>query len=174
MIDGAHLSVTDVTADDREELCRFWSRHRAQLAPHLMLPESEAGWLQCLADFTTRWYVARLATEVVAVGVLSRISGWPWNSGEVGVGVDPSVRGRGVGRETLRAIFRAGFGDGLVRIEALVDTRNRPSMRMVAGADMVNEGVSRAVLEFDGVRVDAARWAIIAGRDPLRGPSHDV
>lgn len=54
-----------------------------------------------------------------------------------------------------------GFRDGLMRIEALVDPHNLPSMRMVAGAGMVNEGVSKAVLEFDGVHVNAARWAIV-------------
>lgn len=156
------LSVVRVTADDFGELCRFWSRHRARLAPHLLLPDSENGWSRCLDDSTARWYVGRLEAEVVSVGVLARISEWPWCSGEVGVGVDPSVRDRGVGRNTLRAILAAGFRDGLARIEALVDPRNLPSMRMVAAAGMVNEGVSKAVLEFDGVRVDAARWAIVS------------
>jgi RimJ/RimL family protein N-acetyltransferase len=78
--------------------------------------------------------------------------------------VDPSARGRGVGRNTLRSIFASGFDDGLMRIEALVDPENLSSMRMVAAAGMSNEGISASVLELDGVRVDAARWAVVAGR----------
>lgn len=158
----ALLSVSGAVAGDGEELCRFWSRHCAVLSPHLLMPDSLRGWSQCLEDGTMRWFVSRLGADVVAVGVLARITGIPWRSGEVGVGVDPSVRGRGIGRTTLRAIFAMGFGDGLMRIEALVDPRNRPSMRMVEGAGMLNEGISRAVLEFEGTRVDAARWAILA------------
>ncbi len=163
MTESVGLLVRDVVMADVADLCLFWSRHKSELYPHLLLPESEAAWIQCLSDPTTRWYVAVIDIDVVAVGVLSRISGWPWCSGEVGVGVDPSLRGKGIGRATLRQIFDAGFSHGLFRIEALVDPDNVASMRMVAAADMVNEGISRSALDSAGVRIDVARWAVVAG-----------
>jgi RimJ/RimL family protein N-acetyltransferase len=105
------------------------------------------------------------------VGVLARISPRPWLSGEVGVGVARRARGRGIGRDLLRTTFEDGFTAGLVRIEALVHPGNAACNCMVAAAGMRNEGLSESVLELDGVRVDAARWAIIAQTGLDRGKS---
>ena len=170
MTDTARIEVGAITATDAADLHRFWTRHRLQLSPHLVLPDTELAWGQCLSEPSARWYVARIAAQTVAVGVLARISGWPWHTGEVGVGVDPEWRGRGIGRATLGAIFDAGFRSGLARIEALVDPNNVASMRMVAAAGMVNEGISGSAIELAGVRIDAARWAVTCNSS--RGPTH--
>ncbi len=163
MTTGPGPSIARIESSDVPELCRFWIDHASDISPDMVLPDNAAGWDFCLSDSRTFWYCARMAGRLVAVGVLTQISGPPWSTADVGVGVAPSARGGGVGRTVLRALFRDGFAHGVARIQALVLPGNVASMRMVEGAGMVGEGISRGALERDGHRVDVHRWAILAG-----------
>jgi RimJ/RimL family protein N-acetyltransferase len=157
-----HCRVRPVTAGDFDELCSFWTRNRSELYPHVVMPDSVTAWQACQQDAGMRWFTSRLGPTLAAAAVLARISGPPWCSAEVGVGVDARLRCHGIGARTLRAIFTRELGAGLARIEALVDPDNIASASMVAAAGMINEGISRSVLDMGGTRKDMSRWAIVA------------
>jgi len=75
--------------------------------------------------------------------------------GEVGYWVAPWARGRGVARAAVRAIAAHAFGEGLARLEALVEWENAKSMRVLLAAGFGREGVRRAASAGrDGTRHD--------------------
>lgn len=163
------ISVHRVSPDDVAELVELAAAHGAALAPGFVPPVDTAQWSGALADPATWWYTIRDSTGVVAIAVLARVTGPPWRSAEVGVGVMPPARGRGIGTAVLRTVFERELGPAIVRIEALIDPDNSASMRMVAAAGMAFEGISRSVLAFGERRADLARWAIVEEPSPQKG-----
>jgi RimJ/RimL family protein N-acetyltransferase len=150
--------------DDVAELVAFWSEHREALSPYFVMPPNSRAWREVLPFGQNRWLTARSTSGALdAVAVLARIAGPPWCSAEVGVGVRPDRRGRGVGTEVLRAVFARELCKGISRIEALVAPSNASSVRMVAAAGMAFEGLSKSVLEIEGRRCDLGRWAVLGG-----------
>lgn len=156
-----------IATRDIAALVTFTQRNRALLSPHMTLPDSVSGWSHCIdRSADSQWYRLRLDGKLVAIGVLARITGSPWMSAEIGVGVDGDFRCRGIGTHMLRTMFGRMLGVRLHRIEALVDPANLASTRMVAAAGMRNEGISRSVLEIGGSRMDLNRWAVTSAGDP--------
>ncbi|MGC4989814.1 GNAT family N-acetyltransferase [Nocardia salmonicida] len=147
---------------DIPELLAFWTVHAQTLTPNFLLPSDPAQWSASLRDSTTWWYTVREVGSLVAVITLARVTGPPWCSAEMGIGVAGTARGRGIGASSLRTLFATELSGQLRRIEALVDPLNTASARTVAAAGMRWEGVSRAPVRIGEVRPDLARWAIVA------------
>jgi RimJ/RimL family protein N-acetyltransferase len=88
-------------------------------------------------------------------------------SAEIGYGVHPAHRGRGVAAAAVRTATAWGFGElGLSRIELHHDTRNLASCAVAARTGYAHEGTERAALGYpDGSVADMHRHARLAG-DP--------
>jgi RimJ/RimL family protein N-acetyltransferase len=82
--------------------------------------------------------------------------------GEIGYGVHPGVWGRGVATAAARLLLRIAFDEqGLHRVYATCDPRNRASARVLTKIAMTYEGRMReTVLLTDGWR-DSSLYAIL-------------
>ncbi|MEV0768678.1 GNAT family N-acetyltransferase [Nocardia salmonicida] len=160
------VTVARARPADISELLAFWAAHAPTLTPTFQLPVDCAQWSATLLDPTTWWYTVREGCSLVAVITLARVTGPPWCSAEVGIGVAGTARGRGIGANSLRALFATELGEPLHRIEALVDPANTASTRMVAAAGMRWEGLSRAPVRIGDRRPDLGRWAVVADQQP--------
>lgn len=70
---------------------------------------------------------------------------------EIGYDLDPAHWGRGIMTEALRAVLRYGFNKmRLNRIQAIIDSQNSRSMKLVYRLGFKKEGVLRQRSYFDG------------------------
>jgi RimJ/RimL family protein N-acetyltransferase len=97
--------------------------------------------------------------EVVAVLDEHRVA-------ELGCGVVPVARGRGVATEALRLLAGWALGTlGLGRLQLFVATQNVAALRLAQSAGFCREGVLRAYWDADGERIDA----VVFSRLPTDG-----
>ena len=76
--------------------------------------------------------------------------------GELGAGVLPAARGRGVATEAVRLLAEWALVTlGLGRVQVLVAPENLPALRVASGAGFRREGLLRSYWEIDGARCDA-------------------
>ena len=98
-----------------------------------------------IADLVSDSYLGEV---VVAVG--------EHRVGEVGCGLVPTARGRGVATEAMRLLADWAFAAlGLGRLEAFVAPQNGAALRLVERAGFRQEGILRAYWEAGGNRLDA-------------------
>jgi len=80
---------------------------------------------------------------------------WRWTTGEklgvaeIGYGVHPEARGRGVGRRAIVALTRwllSAEGRGLARVQLDHSVENEPSCRVALAAGFEREGIRRRFL----------------------------
>ena len=82
--------------------------------------------------------------------------------GAVGYTIGERFRGRGFATAAVRALLPFAFEDSdLERVEAIAAVANTASRRVLERADFRCEGIARALLAIDGVRVDHARYALL-------------
>jgi RimJ/RimL family protein N-acetyltransferase len=94
--------------------------------------------------------------------------GWTW------YWTIADVRGRGVARDSLRALVDWAHHDaGLYRLELGHRTNNPASCVVAAGAGFLLEGLERERLTYDGSRYDVERHARLV-TDPLPIPRRPV
>lgn len=87
--------------------------------------------------------------------------------GELGCGVVPRDRGRGVATEALRLLAHWSFTTlGLGRLQVFVVPENTAALRLAERAGFRAEGRLRAYVEGDGERLDA----VVLSRLPDDGP----
>ena len=79
--------------------------------------------------------------------------------------ITPGHRGRGLAAWGLLAASEMLFTQGLYRLELGARVNNPASITSAERAGYVHEGVSREELEYDGVRYDTVRMALLAS-DP--------
>ena len=95
--------------------------------------------------------------EVVAVVGEHRV-------GELGCGVVPAARGRGVATEALRLLAAWAIETlGLGRLQVFVAPDNVPALRLAESAGFRREGLLRAYWENDGERLDAVVLSRLPG-----------
>ena len=76
--------------------------------------------------------------------------------GELGCGLLPAARGRGIASRALRLVAEWSLSElGLARVEVVVACENDAALRLVARAGFHVEGTLRSYLELDGERLDA-------------------
>jgi RimJ/RimL family protein N-acetyltransferase len=81
---------------------------------------------------------------------------------EVGYWLFVEARGRGVATRIVAAMIDYAFANGIGRVEAHVRPENRASERVLERLGFQREGVKRRFLHYEGRRVDATLWALIA------------
>ncbi|MEO7981535.1 MAG: GNAT family N-acetyltransferase [Sporichthyaceae bacterium] len=117
------------------------------------------------------WAVRDPATgDLIGRSALHRFAKHP-QAAEIGYGVHPAHRGRGVATAAVAAVTRFAFGDlGLCRVELVHDQDNTASCVVADRSGYLLEGVEREALGYPDGRVsDLHRHARLA-TDPA-GPS---
>jgi len=91
------------------------------------------------------------------------------NVGELGCGLVPSARGRGIATGALRLLAQWSLRSlGLGRVQVFVAEENEPALRLAERAGFCHEGVLRDYVEHDGVRFDTVVLSLVA-RDVASG-----
>jgi ribosomal-protein-alanine N-acetyltransferase len=84
-----------------------------------------------------------------------------WRPPEIGYILHPDHWGRGLAREALTAVIRAGFElGGLDEIRADVDPRNEASLRLLERLGFVRTGYGKDTWEIGGVWLDSVYLAL--------------
>ena len=135
------------------------------------LPTDTAGLAEHISKSQSSWEERSPGTLIVTPAdnedmFLGNIS-WRWTTGEklgiaeLGYGVHPASRGRGVGRRAIVALTRwllAPDGRGLARVQLDHSVENEASCRVALAAGFEREGIRRGFLPLrdpaapDGVR----------------------
>jgi RimJ/RimL family protein N-acetyltransferase len=107
-----------------------------------------------------------IANDVVQFVALDdgRVIGWAdifaaWqpalaHCGNLGIGVLPAHRGRGIGGELLRACLAKARQKGITRVELEARVDNADALRLYEKHGFVREGVKRNGMRFDGKYFD--------------------
>ena len=99
---------------------------------------------------------------VIGSVALSGLVRGSFQSALVSYRLDEALQGRGYATEAVERLMDFAFGTlGLHRLEASIMPRNKPSLRVVEKLGFVNEGLSRAYLNINGVWEDHIRFAKI-------------
>lgn len=147
------------------EQCRDPEMQRWTLVPERYEESDAYEWLR-LSE--RRWAAGEAAVFAIAdagrgeyLGGIE-LRGGPWPVGDVGYGVHPAARGRGLATRALLLVARWGLEElGLVRVEVIVDVDNVPSQRVAEKAGFVREGVLRRRLEVEGRRSDGVMYSLL-------------
>ena len=91
---------------------------------------------------------------------------YDWNKtvcrAEIGYDLDPAYWGQGVMTEALHAVLRYGFEKmGLNRIQAIIDSNNTQSIKLVYRLGFKKEGVLRQRSYFNGQFRDDACFSLL-------------
>jgi RimJ/RimL family protein N-acetyltransferase len=81
---------------------------------------------------------------------------------ELGYGVNPHARGRGLGTRAIRLASQWAFSAlDARRLEARTDPQNAPSQRLLANVGFTREGLERQSREIKGRRCDMVCWSLL-------------
>ena len=144
------------------DVCRYWSRpalaDRAEAAALQQEIEESFGRRSLF-----QWGVAERATgHVVGTCTLASLSQQHLRA-EVGYALGRDAWGRGYMAEALPALINFAFGTlGLHRLEADVDPRNAPSVRLLERAGFAREGYLRERYHMLGEVQDAVLYGLLA------------
>jgi RimJ/RimL family protein N-acetyltransferase len=106
-----------------------------------------------MADRASDAYLGEVMVVVSEYGV-----------GELGCGVVPAARGRGVATEALRLLAEWALRTlGLGRVQVFVAQENIPALRLAESAGFRREGLLRAYWENDGARLDVVVLSRLPG-----------
>jgi RimJ/RimL family protein N-acetyltransferase len=128
------------------ETMRYWST-----LPHCSLAETEA-WvaetIDAVASGEADDFVVTLAGQVIGKAGL-------WRRGELGVLIARSHWGQGLATEALGAVIGRAFENGVPRIEADVDPRNRASLALLTRLGFRKTGEAKATFRLGEAWVDS-------------------
>lgn len=109
--------------------------------------------------------------QVVAVDVTGEVVGWcdlvrdprdgfahGWR---LGMGLLPSVRGRGIGRRLAQAAIASAVEHGAERIELEVFASNARAIALYERLGFAREGVKRRARKLDGIVDDSVMMALL-------------
>ena len=74
--------------------------------------------------------------------------------GTLGMGVLPEFRGRGIGRQLVRACLDKAWTKGLSRVELEVRADNLSAIRLYRASGFIVEGTKRRAMRIDGTYFD--------------------
>jgi RimJ/RimL family protein N-acetyltransferase len=146
--------------------CRDPQMQRWTTVPTSYEEKDAREWLRLAAK---RWANGEAAVFAIAdaftgqyLGGIDLCSG-PWPVGEIGYGVKPEARGRGVATRALRLLARWALDElELARVELITDVDNIASQRVAEKAGFVREGTLRQRLEVKGRRSDCVMYSMLA------------
>ena len=81
--------------------------------------------------------------------------------GNLGMGLLPEYRGRGLGKELAVQTIQAARKAGIERIELQVFASNRPAIALYEALGFITEGVKRRARKLDGVYDDNVFMALL-------------
>jgi putative acetyltransferase len=81
--------------------------------------------------------------------------------GQLGMGVLPAWRGRGLGRRLLEACIAKAWAQGLTRIELEVRADNHKAIALYQKLGFVHEALKHRAMRFDGVYHDAVQMSLL-------------
>ena len=147
------------------------------------LAQTEALPLERIEAFV-RESVANDAVQFFAVDGKGQVVGWAdvfpgWaqatrHCGELGMGVLPAWRGRGLGRRLLLACIDKAWAKGLTRIELAARADNTRAIRLYESVGFRHEGVKREAMRFDGVAFDAVQMGLLRPALPAADRADDA
>ena len=122
--------------------------------------------LYCIRPFTEnrgiRWGIARKGNEAL----IGTCGYYNWNKtsrrAEIGYDLEPAHWGEGIMTEALRAVLRYGFVEtGLNRVQAIIDSENVRSIKLVESLGFKKEGVLRQNSYFRGRFRDEVSFSLL-------------
>ena len=170
-LETARLTIRSLGAEDvpalfaifgDAQVCRYWSR------PPLVDLAAASGLQQEIArHFEQRtlfqWGIAERETNVVVGTCTLAALSMEHRRAEVGYALARAVWGRGYLTEVLPALLDHAFGElALRRIEADVDPRNAPSIRLLERMGFQREGYLRERYLLGGEVQDAVIFGLLA------------
>jgi monofunctional chorismate mutase len=81
--------------------------------------------------------------------------------GQLGMGVLPAWRGRGVGRRLLQACIDKAWAKGLTRIELEARADNHAAIALYRQLGFQHEALKHRAMRFDGVYFDAVQMSLV-------------
>jgi ribosomal protein S18 acetylase RimI-like enzyme len=81
--------------------------------------------------------------------------------GELGIGLLPDYRGRGIGRKLMETTIKAGKEYGLTRIQLGVHADNLNALKLYQSLGFEIEGLHKKSIKIDGVYKDDYTMALI-------------
>jgi RimJ/RimL family protein N-acetyltransferase len=117
---------------------------------------------------------ANIAADAVQFVALEgeRVVGWAdvlpaWaqaisHCGQLGMGLLPEYRGKGIGEQLLRACIEKAWQSGLTRIELEVRHDNGRAIMLYDKLGFAREGMKRNGMRFDGVYYDTLFMSLLA------------
>jgi ribosomal-protein-alanine N-acetyltransferase len=158
------LTLREMTLDDVEFYFRHFNNDKIVEGSCFPGPKSleaarEELELYCIKSFKEnrgiRWGLVRKGSNEL----IGTCGYYDWNKtvrrAEIGYDLDPAYWGQGIMTEALRAVLRYGFEKmGLNRIQAIIDSGNTRSLKLVHRLGFQNEGVLRQRSYFNGQFLD--------------------
>jgi RimJ/RimL family protein N-acetyltransferase len=106
--------------------------------------------------------VAAVGSEIVGFcDVIPKAYPGHAHAGDLGMGLLPAYRGRGLGRRLLDETVRRTFAQGLTRIELEVYESNRAAIALYERYGFAHEGRKRRGRNLDGVTEDILCMALL-------------
>ena len=161
-INVSNTSLVDV--ESLRECIDIVSRETNFLASPVAASEQElARDLVASAQRNSIHVVAKDAQRVVAWAQIERGKGLSVeHRGDLGMGVLPQYRGRGLGKRLLTDCIAAANSRGIDRIELEVRSDNRRALSLYCSLGFAVESIVKRAMRIDGVDHDAFRMCLIS------------
>jgi RimJ/RimL family protein N-acetyltransferase len=166
---GAELGAVVLRRDTPEDFESFMRCLDAVARERRWLALVEAPPLAVARAFTENAISLGMVRVVAAVGpeivgfcdVIPKPYPGHAHTGDLGMGLLPAYRGRGLGRRLLDETVRRTFAQGLTRIELEVYASNRAAIALYERYGFAHEGRKRRGRSLDGVTEDILCMALL-------------
>ena len=159
-LETTRLVLREITLNDAEFYFRHFNNEKVVEGccfpgPKNLKAAKEELEFYCINPFKDnrgiRWGITRKGSNEL-IGTLGY---YEWNKtarrAEIGYDLDPAYWGQGVMTEALGAVLKFGFEQmGLNRIQAIIDSENARSLKLVCRLGFKKEGVLRQRSHFKG------------------------
>ncbi len=170
-LETGRLILREMTPDDVEFYFRHFNNKKVVEGscfpgPKTLEAAKEELEVYCIRPFKEdkgiRWGIIRKGTTAL----IGTCGIYDWNKtvrrAEIGYDLEPAHWGEGIMTEALRAVLRYGFDEmGLNRIQAIIDSENVKSIKLVERLGFKKEGVLRQNSYFRGQFRDEASFSLL-------------
>ena len=175
------LILREMTLDDVEFYFRHFNNYKVVEGccfpgPKTVEAANEELELYCIKPFKEnrgiRWGIVRKSGDEL----IGTCGYYDWNKAarraEIGYDLDPAYWREGIMTEALRAVLQYGFERmELNRIQAIIDSRNTRSLKIVYTLGFKKEGVLRQRSYFNGQYRDDVCFSLLK-REWTKSPAH--
>jgi ribosomal-protein-alanine N-acetyltransferase len=165
------LTLREMTLDDVEFYFRHFNKDEVVEGccfpgPKNLEAAREELELYCIKPFKEnrgiRWGIIRKGGNEL----IGTCGYYDWNKtarwAEIGYDLEPEYWGQGIMTEALRATLKHGFEEmGLNRIQAIIDSKNTRSLRLIQRLGFKQEGVLRQRSYFNGQFKDDVCFSLL-------------